>query len=254
MIEEIWTPFQKTKDYSAALTQAANSGAQMIYAFYAGSEAIQVVKQHADFGLREKIPLIGDHWVYDEALWPALGDLVLKAKHVATHFPGIDTPTNKKFVDAFRKKFNMDPDVSSELGYDNGKAIMLTFEKLGGKMPEDKAKFVSTMRELTFDAPRGKIVFNAYNSAQLEKVYIVEIVKGADGKPVLAPIIVQKLAEVLLGVKASGIPILLVEQNFYLATSLADFVYVLSQGRVQFSGTTQALIQNENVKRMYLSV
>lgn len=184
VIEEIWTPFQKTKDYSAALTQAANSGAQMIYAFYAGSEAIQVVKQHADFGLHEKIPLIGDHWVYDEALWPALGDLVLKAKHVASHFPGIDTPTNKKFVDAFRKKFNMDPDVSAELGYDNAKAIMLTFEKLGGKMPEDKAVFVSTMRGLTFDAPRGKIVFNAHNSALLEKVYIVEIVKGANGKPV----------------------------------------------------------------------
>ncbi len=183
VIEEIWTPFQKTKDYSAALTQAGNSGAQMIYAFYAGSEAIQVVKQHADFGLREKIPLIGDHWVYDEALWPALGDLVINAKHVATHFPGIDTPTNKKFVDAFRKKFNADPDVSAELGYDNAKAILLTFEKLGGKMPEDKAAFVSTMRGLTFDAPRGKIVFNAQNSALLEKVYIVEIVKGANGKP-----------------------------------------------------------------------
>ena len=184
VIEEIWTPFQKTKDYSAALTQAANSGAQIIYAFYAGAEAIQVVKQHADFGLRDKIPLIGDHWVYDEALWPALGDLVLNAKHVASHFPGIQTDANRKFVDAFRKKFNVDPDVSAELGYDNGKAILLTFDKLGGQMPEDGAKFVSTMRDLTFDAPRGKIKFNAQNSALLEKVYIVEIVKGADGKPV----------------------------------------------------------------------
>ena len=70
----------------------------------------------------------------------------------------------------------------------------------------------------------------------------------------LAPVIIQKLAEVLLNVKASGIPILLVEQNFYLATRLADFVYVLSQGRVQFSGITQALMQNQDVKQMYLSV
>ncbi len=121
VIEEIWTPFQKTKDYSAALTQAANSGAQIIYAFYAGAEAIQVVKQHADFGLRSKIPLIGDHWVYDEALWPALGDLALNAQHVATHYPGIQTEANQKFVKAYNAKYKQDPDVSAELGYDNGK-------------------------------------------------------------------------------------------------------------------------------------
>ena len=70
----------------------------------------------------------------------------------------------------------------------------------------------------------------------------------------LAPVIIQTLAEVLLDVKASGIPILLVEQNFYLATRLADFIYVLSQGRVQFSGKTHDLVHNEDVKRTYLSV
>jgi len=181
VIEEIWTPFQKTKDYSAALTQAANSGAQIIYAFYAGAEAIQVVKQHADFGLRSKIPFIGDHWVYDEALWPALGDLALNAQHVATHYPGIETEVNQKFVKAYNAKYKQDPDVSAALGYDNGKA-MLTLETLGGEMPEDRAKFISTMRDLTFDSPRGKIKFNAQNSALLEKVHVVEIVKGPDGK------------------------------------------------------------------------
>jgi branched-chain amino acid transport system substrate-binding protein len=60
---------------------------------------------------------------------------------------------------------------------------MLTLEKLGGQMPADGAQFISTMRGLTFDAPRGKIRFNAQNSALLEKVYLVEIVKAADGKP-----------------------------------------------------------------------
>lgn len=70
----------------------------------------------------------------------------------------------------------------------------------------------------------------------------------------LAPVIIQTLAEALLDVKASGIPILLVEQNFHLATRLADFVYVLSQGRVQFSGKTQDLIKNDDVKHTYLSV
>ena len=180
--QEIWTPFQKTKDWAAALTQASNSGAEIIYTFYAGAEAVQVVKQHADFGLRDKIPLIGDQWVYDEALWPALGDLVVGAKHITVHFPGLENEANRKFVAAYRQAYNGDPDVSATLGYDNGKAIMLTLEKLGGEMPAEGAQFISVMRGLTFDSPRGKIRFNASNSALLDKIYIVQIVKGADGK------------------------------------------------------------------------
>ena len=70
----------------------------------------------------------------------------------------------------------------------------------------------------------------------------------------LAPVIIEKLEAVLMDVKASGIPLLLVEQNYLLATQLADHVYVLSQGRVQFAGDTQSLIANEDVRRTYLCV
>lgn len=70
----------------------------------------------------------------------------------------------------------------------------------------------------------------------------------------LAPVIIEKLEAVLKDVKASGTPILLVEQNYHLATQLADQVYVLSQGRVQFAGDTQSLIENDDVRRTYLSV
>ncbi len=70
----------------------------------------------------------------------------------------------------------------------------------------------------------------------------------------LAPVIIEKLEAVLMGVKASGIPVLLVEQNYHLATQLADHVYVLNQGRVQFAGDTQSLIANEDVRRNYLCV
>src|ERR1700751_5962173 len=70
----------------------------------------------------------------------------------------------------------------------------------------------------------------------------------------LAPVIIEKLEAVLKDVKASGIPLLLVEQNYHLATQLADHVYVLSQGRVQFAGDTQSLIANEDVRQTYLCV
>jgi branched-chain amino acid transport system ATP-binding protein len=69
----------------------------------------------------------------------------------------------------------------------------------------------------------------------------------------LAPVIVAKLEEVLLAVKRQGMPILIVEQNYHLATSLADYVYVLSQGAVKFAGETKSLTDDENVRCTYLS-
>jgi branched-chain amino acid transport system ATP-binding protein len=70
----------------------------------------------------------------------------------------------------------------------------------------------------------------------------------------LAPVIIEKLEEVLLTVKRLGMPILLVEHNYHLATRLADYVYVLSQGSVKFAGDTNALTEDANVRRTYLSV
>jgi branched-chain amino acid transport system ATP-binding protein len=70
----------------------------------------------------------------------------------------------------------------------------------------------------------------------------------------LAPVVIERLEEVLQDIKSSGTPILVVEQNYHLATRLADRVYVLSQGRVQFQGSTSDLTENEAVRRTYLSV
>lgn len=183
VVQEAWTPFQKTKDWGPALTQASTSGAQVIYTNYAGNEAAQVVKQHAEFGLRDKIPLVGDQWVYDEGLWPALGDLIFGAKFIASYLPELDNPENVKFVDSYRKRYGKDPEINASLGYDNGKAIMLAMQKLGGAMPADGLTFMAALRALEFDSPRGKIRFNKNNSAQLEKVYVLELVKQDNGKP-----------------------------------------------------------------------
>jgi branched-chain amino acid transport system substrate-binding protein len=69
---------------------------------------------------------------------------------------------------------------------------MLTLEKLGGKMPADRSQFIATMRGLVFDSPRGKLKFNATNSALLDKVYVVKITKGPAGN--LLPTYVDEFA------------------------------------------------------------
>jgi branched-chain amino acid transport system ATP-binding protein len=48
--------------------------------------------------------------------------------------------------------------------------------------------------------------------------------------------------------------ILLVEQNFRFATNLADRVYVLGKGAIQWSGTAAEILADESVQKTWLGV
>ncbi|HLG72422.1 MAG TPA: ABC transporter ATP-binding protein [Chloroflexota bacterium] len=70
----------------------------------------------------------------------------------------------------------------------------------------------------------------------------------------LAPLIVNQVEELIHQLKSQGISILLAEQRFGFALAVADYVYVLSQGRIVHESTPAALEHNEPVKRAYLGV
>jgi branched-chain amino acid transport system ATP-binding protein len=70
----------------------------------------------------------------------------------------------------------------------------------------------------------------------------------------LAPIIVQDIETHLEAIKREGMTILLVEQNFRFATNLADRVYVLGKGAIQWSGTAAEILADESVQKTWLGV
>jgi branched-chain amino acid transport system ATP-binding protein len=70
----------------------------------------------------------------------------------------------------------------------------------------------------------------------------------------LAPLIVRRIAEIIGRLKAAGMTMLLVEQNFALATEIADEVVILGKGRVRWRGTRDELRGAEEVRRTWLGV
>ncbi|HSE02736.1 MAG TPA: ATP-binding cassette domain-containing protein, partial [Methylomirabilota bacterium] len=70
----------------------------------------------------------------------------------------------------------------------------------------------------------------------------------------LAPLIVREIGAVLTTLKAQGLSLLLVEQNYHLALRVADRVYVMNKGQVVYEGTPAGLEADEEVKRRYLGV
>ena len=70
----------------------------------------------------------------------------------------------------------------------------------------------------------------------------------------LAPLIVREVEAIVREIKAQGITILLVEQNFYSALSVADRCYVLDQGSVVFEGVPSELRESTEILARYLHV
>jgi branched-chain amino acid transport system ATP-binding protein len=70
----------------------------------------------------------------------------------------------------------------------------------------------------------------------------------------LAPLIVELLRQRVAELKATGLSIVLAEQNLEFVLSLADRVYILEKGEVRFTGTPDDLRAVEGIVHQYLTV
>ena len=70
----------------------------------------------------------------------------------------------------------------------------------------------------------------------------------------LAPIVVDTLREQLARLKASGLTIVLAEQNVRFVSDLGDRVYILEKGMVRYQGSMAGFIADDEARRTYLAV
>jgi branched-chain amino acid transport system ATP-binding protein len=68
----------------------------------------------------------------------------------------------------------------------------------------------------------------------------------------LAPAVVREIFTIIENLRATGVTILLVEQNANLALQIADRGYVLEAGSITLAGAASELITDERVKKAYL--
>jgi len=68
----------------------------------------------------------------------------------------------------------------------------------------------------------------------------------------LAPNLVERTFEIIKGIRAQGVTVVMVEQNAFAALELSDRSYVLDQGRVTMTGPGMELLHNPLVKTAYL--
>lgn len=70
----------------------------------------------------------------------------------------------------------------------------------------------------------------------------------------LAPVIVEEIVEQIKKIKATGIPIILVEQNLEVCIQLASRHYILEQGRIVYAADNDTFMNDHAAKDRYLGV
>jgi branched-chain amino acid transport system ATP-binding protein len=70
----------------------------------------------------------------------------------------------------------------------------------------------------------------------------------------LAPLVADRIFEVVARISAEGTPVLLVEQNVRRSLQIARRAYVLEQGAVLLTGSARELAAREDVRRAYLGL
>lgn len=106
-------------------------------------------------------------------------------------------------------------------------------DRLGGRMSGGEQQMLTVARTL------------------MGNPYLVLLDEPSEG---VAPVIVEQMAHMIMELKASGVSILLSEQNMHFAELVSDRAYVLEKGQIQFAGSMEELAANDEIRRAYLSV
>jgi branched-chain amino acid transport system substrate-binding protein len=177
VVGQEWPPFQKTQDFGPFLANAKASGADAVYVFFAGGEAISFVKQYDSFGLKAELPLYGSGFLtsslYVNAQGPA-AEGVITALH---YVPTLDNPENAALVEAFKAKTGRIPSEYAVQGYDSARALVEAV-KAGAT---DRASLAAALPKVSFTGPRGELRIDPATNNIVQPIHVYETVAGADG-------------------------------------------------------------------------
>jgi len=149
----------------------------------AGDHAAAVTKTYGALGMRAAgIKLIGPGDITQDTKLQAMGDAAVGLITMHHYHADLDNAENKRFVAAWKKEYgaNSTPDFMAVGGYDGMALIVHVVQALKGKIDIDKA--LDAAKTFKSNSPRGPISIDPETRDIVMNEYLVEVVKGKDGK------------------------------------------------------------------------
>jgi len=166
-------------DYQVEISQIRDANPKALFIFLPGGMGIQFVKQFAQSGLREKIPLYSAFTV-DEVTLPAIGDAADGNYEVGFWSPDLKNSRNQEFVAAFRKKYGYTPSYYAAQSFDAIFMIDNAVRRVKGNL-DDKPGMIKALEQADFRSVRGPFKYNT-NHFPIENFYLLKVGKDASGQ------------------------------------------------------------------------
>lgn len=161
----------QSKDFSPQLTKIKGQNPDVIFIAGYYVETALIAQQAEPLGL--DVPMIGTEGISSDELIKLGGAAVEGIRFAAFFHPEVEFPGTKEFVEAFRAKYNKEPDNYAALAYDSAKLI-LEGMKQNGATREGITKYLEEVKD--FPGVAGPISFK--NNDVTRNILILEVKNG----------------------------------------------------------------------------
>jgi branched-chain amino acid transport system substrate-binding protein len=182
IIQKIFSPLA-TPDYGSYVAQVKNADA--IFLGTAGANGSRFLRQFVEYGLKDKMAVVGGMTALDESVLRNMGDEALGILTTSWYSAELDNPTNKVFAPAFRKQFGYDPGFYAGGTYVTAQVLEAGLKAVKGNV-EDKKALMAAIRGGNVDTVRGVVKFDDLGNV-VGDVYIRKVTRK-DGRLVNAVI------------------------------------------------------------------
>ena len=175
--QKFWFPLT-TSDFSPYLAQISKDN-DATFEMIGGKIAIMLTRQYREYGLKEKIPLIGLGQTTDESILTQLGDDALGNVTVMPYSPTLDTAANKEFVKKYSERFGKIPSDPAQSAYTIMQVVDRALTSLKGDV-SNPDNILKALKSVQIESVRGAVRFDAYGN--LDQNILVRKVEKVGGE------------------------------------------------------------------------
>jgi branched-chain amino acid transport system substrate-binding protein len=182
IIGEVYTRLDQT-DYAPEMAQIRAAKPDVVFHFHPGGLGIAFARQYQQAGLLGTVPLVVAAPSVDVNIVKAVGEAAIGTNGSSHWNTDFDNPANKKFMEAWMKKYNRLPTYYASQAYDTALAIGAALKGVNGDL-KDPEKFRQAMLKADFQAVRGKFKFGP-NQHPIQDWYSTKVEKDAGGNVII---------------------------------------------------------------------
>ena len=175
---EVYTTLGQS-DYAAELATLRAAKPDAVFFFLPGGMGINFLKQYAQAGLKDTIPVFGPAFSFDERILKAVGDAAVGVVNGSQWSVDLDVPANTEFVAAFNKAYGRTPTLYAGQGYDDAMLIGSALKAVNGDMSKTD-EFRAALARANFSSVRGAFKFGP-NHHPIQDIYVREVTKDGQG-------------------------------------------------------------------------